>query len=273
MHTPVRKVKEKGLIFIAMDGRDSFVGEVVGQVFVGLKPMPRVVAHAKAHVGPQKFVDGVKVLLGVHDTWIVLRQVQPAFHEQALIKTLVARSHFGGAAQVPFTDMQGVITALFERFGHGDFGGRHTQIIEIFGAFGSLFVNHHFARSVGVRIQLTGHASHRTRRGCELHAKPPRIAPCQQCRTRHGANRAAGIALVKTHAVSGDGINMGRWHALRRMASACGGDVIDTQVVSQNKNDVGRAFAHWRSGRLRTLHPGRLLVRIAGMADIGVPTQ
>ena len=114
VYAPVRQVHEEGLVFVALDGGDGLVGEVVGQVLVGLKPFAAVVAHAKAHVGPKEFVDGVEILFGIDHTRVFLRQVQATFHEQAFVKALVVGPHLGRAAQVPFADVDVVVALGFE---------------------------------------------------------------------------------------------------------------------------------------------------------------
>ena len=94
VNTPVRQVHEERSVFVFANGVNSFIGKVVCEVSFGLKPFTPVEAHAKTHVGPQKSVDGIKVLFGIDSTRIVDRQIQTTFHEQAFVKALVVGAHF-----------------------------------------------------------------------------------------------------------------------------------------------------------------------------------
>ena len=65
VHAPMREVHKERAVLVAPDGSDCLIGVVVGQVLGGLKPRTALVTDAKAHVGPQKLVDRIEILLGV----------------------------------------------------------------------------------------------------------------------------------------------------------------------------------------------------------------
>ena len=273
VHTPMRQEQEKRPVLVAGDGGDGFVGEVVGQVLVGLEPGAAVVADAKAHVGPQELVDGVEVLLGVDDPRVFLGQVQATLHEQALVKALVVGPHLRCAAQMPLADVQRVIAAWLEQFGHRQLTGGQPQVVEVLGLRGLVLVDPHRVQAVGVGVKRAGHARHGARRGCEFNAKPPGVTTGHQRRTRHRAHGGAGMALVKAHTVAGDAVDVGRGHPFGSAATAVGGDVVDAQIVGHDDDDVGRALRGCHGCGRRALRPRHRLVRAPGMLEVGVPTQ
>ena len=114
VHAPVGQVHEKGAVLIFANGIHGFIGEIVCEIAFGFKPMATVVAHTKAHVGPQKTNDGVKVLFGVDSAWVFFWQVQTTFHEQTFVKALVVGPHFWRTAQVPFANVNVVVSTFFE---------------------------------------------------------------------------------------------------------------------------------------------------------------
>jgi hypothetical protein len=45
--------------------------------------------------------------------------------------------------------------------------------------------------------------------------------------------------LVKAYAIAGDGIDMGGRNAFGSVAAALGRDIIDTQIIGHDDDDVG----------------------------------
>ena len=273
MHTPVRQEHEEGLVLVLLDGADRFVGEVIRQVLARFKPLAGVEAHTKAHIGPEELVDRIKVLLRVDHARVFLRQIQAAFHEQALIKALVVGSHLGRAAQMPFADVDGVVAARLEQLGHGLLTRRHAQVVEVFGRAGFFLVDHNRVQAIRVGVERASNACHRA--GCrrELDAKAPGIAPGQQRRARHGADRCRRIALIETHAIACDGVDVGCWDALGGMAATEGADVVAAQVIGHDHDDVRRPLRHGLHGADRSVDPGHRMVRLARVFEVGRPAQ
>ena len=269
----MRQVHEKWPVLVALDRRDRLVGEVVGQVLGGLEPLAGVVADAVAHVGPQEAVDRVEVLFGIDHSGVFFGQVQPALHEQALVEALVVGPHLGGAAEVPFADVDVVVAAALEQFSHRALGRWHAQVAEIFGLAGFGLVDDGRVEAVGIGVQRARDAGQRAGRGSELDAKAPGVAARHQCRARDGAHRAAGVALVEPHAVAGDRIDGRCGHAFGLVAAAVGRDIVDAQVVGHDHDDVGRALRQRLLWRGRPGLPGHRAVGLAGVGDVGVPAQ
>ena len=174
---------------------------------------------------------------------------------------------------MPFADMDGVVGARLEQFGHGLLGRRHAQIVKFFGVSGLLLVDKRRAKPGGVGIEFARHARHGTGRWRELNPKAPRVTPRHQRGARHGAHRSSGIALVKAYTVTGDRIDMGRGHALRPVTAAVGGDVVEAEIVRKDDNDVGGALRQRLVGLRRSGHPRHWAVRITRIDDVGVPAQ
>ena len=78
---------------------------------------------------------------------------------------------------MPFTDVQRVVAAGLQGFGHSDLGGGHAQVIEALGALGFVLVHDDRVQFVRVGVQGARHARHGTGRGGEFHPKAPGVTP------------------------------------------------------------------------------------------------
>ena len=270
---PMRQIHEERPVLVLPDRGHRFVGEIVGQVLVGFEPFAAVVTHAKTHVGPQELVDRVEILLGVDHARVVLRQVQAALHEDALVEALVVGPHLRGAAQVPFADMDVVVPTRLEQFGHRLLGGRHAQVVEVLGLAGLLLVDDHRVEPVRVGIQRGRDPGHRTRRGRELDTEAPGVTPGHECGARHRAYGSTGITVVEAHTVARDRIDRRCGGPLCGVPATIRRHIVEAQVVGQDDDDVGWPLRQRRVGMGRARHPGCGPVVPARVPDVGVPTE
>ena len=120
------EIEEERAILVGLDDLDRLVSPVVGKITCGFEfiRITRVIRSRKTHARPEKFVYRVKRDFGVDDIGVVLRQIQTALHQQAVVKALIVWRHAVLAPQMPFANVCRVIPLFLEGFGDGHLGSR-----------------------------------------------------------------------------------------------------------------------------------------------------
>ncbi len=129
MYPPMRKIEKERSVAVLFNHLDRFVGIIVCNVSTRLKTLAPVKRGGKLHRRPQKAVDRVKILFGIHNVGIIHRQIKPTRHQQTVIKTLLVRGHTVRPPQMPLADMSGVIAGILQHFCNRDFRSGHAQIL------------------------------------------------------------------------------------------------------------------------------------------------
>ena len=245
VHRPVRQVEEKGPVAVGLYHLDGFIGVVVCQVPVRRKGLAAIEGRRIAGCRPHHLVNVILFAFGVHHIRVVLRQEQRARQIQAVVKALPLGHHITHRAQVPLADMGGVITRLLQYLGHRYFTRRHTQLGNFPHSGRFLAIDKYWQRR---RVEIAhplenGGANLEKRR--ELETEAGGIATGHQRGPGRGADRVGRIAVLEHHTLAGDGIDMGRHQAAVGGATVVQRDVVETHIIGQYQDDIGRPLPRW----------------------------
>jgi hypothetical protein len=78
--------------------------------------------------------------------------------------------------------------------------------------------------------------------------------------------------LVKAHTIAGDGINIRGGNAFGSVATAVGRDIVDTEIIDHDDDDIGRSLGEGCGLLERALNPRYFLVGPTRVPYVGVPT-
>lgn len=237
-----REIEEEGPVTVGLDGTDRLISEIVGHVSVRRKALRAVPAHGIIQIGPEERIDRVEILAQIDRVGMVRRQEKrrSGIEADPFVKTLVLRLEGFCGPQMPLADEQGAVAAVAQDLRHGDLVRRQALLVGRDRLSDPVIVEDRLARAIVERADqaVEGH-----RRRCEFKAEPRRITARHDRRARGRTGGIAGIAVDEYRAIGGDGVDIrGRHIAGGQSAAECG-DVIDTQIVDQDDDDIRRPLA------------------------------
>ena len=240
VHRPVGQVEEEGPVAVGLYHLDGFVGVVVRQVPVRRKGLAAIEGRRIAGCRPHHLVNVILFAFGVHHVRVVFRQKQGTGEIQAVVKALSLGDHVAHRAQVPLADMGGVIARLLQYLGHGYFTRRHTQLGDFRHPGRFLAIDEYRQRR---RVQVAHpleYGGPDLEKRCVLETEAGGVATGHQRGPGRGADRVGRIAVLEHHTLAGDGINMGRHQAAVGGATVVQRHIVETHVIGQDQDDIGR---------------------------------
>ena len=194
------EIKEEGPVLVRVDRLFGFGGEIVGHMPLGMKALAAVESHGMAQIGPDETVDRIPRQLGVDRIGIVVGQEfrAPRQNREAFVKTLRIGLQARRFAQMPFADVDGVISRRLHRFGNGNLARRDAHVGIVGNIVGDQFlVEYRLQRTKAAAMRQILGKGGRHRGKFETEARRIAAGHHRRARRRTGGVRGIGSGEVQ----------------------------------------------------------------------------